>query len=160
MFRTFLFLSIAVLLFAQSGSGQQPFPPGGHPGMGPERLEKYKKLRLIEALDLKEEDAVRFMAKYTTHENNLHDLMKQRMELIDQLELLLRTQASDKEFQKLFTQLEENEQKMFNERKRFQNEIKSSLTTEQAAKFLVFDRNFNRELHEAMQEMRRERHMR
>ncbi len=179
--RAFLFLITTTLFIGGTGLGQspdppkespdlpsppafqdkdQPDPPRHHPGMGPERLEKYKKMRLIEVLDLKEEEAVRFMAKYNTHENTVRDLMKERMDIVDQLEEALKAKGGDKDFQKLFGQLDENEQKMFNERRRFHNEIKSSLTTEQAAKFLVFDRNFNRELRGAMEDMRRERHER
>jgi len=178
-FRAFLFLITTTLFIAGTGLGQSPDPPKEspdlpsppafqdkddppkhHPGMGPERLEKYKKMRLIEVLDLKEEEAVRFMAKYNTHENTVRDLMKERMDLVDQLEKALKEKGGDKDFQKLFGQFDENEQKMFNERKRFHNEIRSSLTAEQAAKFLVFDRNFNRELRGAMEDMHRERHER
>lgn len=155
--RNLLVLFAVTIFIGESGFGQPPDPPRHHPGMGPERLQKYKKMRLIEALDLKEEEAVRFMAKFNTHENNLHDLMKERMDVVDQLEAILRAKGAAKDFQKLFAQLEENDQKMFNERKRFHSEVKGSLTTEQAAKFLVFDRNFNRELRGAMEDMRRDR---
>ncbi len=155
--RNLLILLALIFIIGESGFGQPSGPQRRHPEMGSERLGKYKKMRLIEALDLKEEEAVRFMAKFNTHENNLHDLMKNRKDIIDQLESILRSKGTDKEFQKLFAQLEENDQKMFNERQRFHNEVKGALTAEQAAKFLVFDRNFNRELRGAMDDMRRER---
>lgn len=146
-----IFTAIAGQVFAQP-----PGPPQHPRGMGPERLEKYKKFRLIEALDLKEEEAVRFMAKYNTHQDNVRNFMKERMEIIDQLEEFIKTKAGEKELQKQFAAFEENEQKMFGERRRFHEEVKKSLTAEQAAKFFVFDRNFNRELREVMEEMRQE----
>lgn len=135
----------------------QPGRMMGEGGRGMERLEKYKKFRMIEALDLTEEAAVRFMAQYNTHKDNMRAYMKERMEIIDRLEQSLTSKDGSKEFENLFSLLEENEQKMFNERKRFHEEVKKTLSPEQAAKYFVFDRNFNRELRNVMEDMRRER---
>jgi hypothetical protein len=87
----------------------------------------------------------------------MHDLMKERMDLIDQLERQLQTKAGDKELQKSFDQLQQNNQKTFDERRRFEGDVKTMLTPEQMAKFYVFERNFERELREAMDDVRRER---
>ena len=150
----FLSLAIALVLLIGTVSSQ---PMGQGMRMGPERLEKYKKMRMIEVLNLNEDDAARFTAKYTSHENTVRELMKQRMGVIDGIEESMQKTDSDKNFDRLFTQLEENDQKMFNERKRFHDDLRSMLTKEQMAKYFVFDRNFNRELREAMDEMRRGR---
>lgn len=156
MIRTIMLLPVAVLVFAASIFAQPPGPQRGQGEKGPEKIEKYKKFRMIEALDLEEEEAVRFMSKYNVHKENVRELMKVRMEIIDRLEQFIKSKGEDREIQQQFTLLEENEQKVFNERKRFHQEIRQSLTPEQAAKFFVFDRNFNRELRSAMEDMRRE----
>ena len=150
--------SIPGILLAVFILGEPAFAqPPRHPGEGPARLEKYKKMRLIEVLDLKEDEAARFVAKYNVHETNMRDLMTERMDVIDELENLLEKNGSGSDFEKLFARLGENDQKMFNERKRFHTDIKSMLKTEQMAKFLVFDRNFNRGVRDAMRNMRRDR---
>ena len=147
-----ILLPMLALVFVFGTAQSQP--GGGRMRMGPERLEKYKKMRMIEVLNLNEDEAARFTAKYSTHESTVRDLMKQRMDIIDRLEGTIQKTDSDKNFDKLFSELEENDQKMFNERKRFQDDLKNMLTTEQMARYFVFDRNFNRELREAMEEMR------
>jgi hypothetical protein len=142
---------LVTVLFAADSAVCQPMR-----GPGPERLEKYKKMRMIEALELNEDEAARFVAKYNTHQSNVRDIMKQRMGIVDELEEELDKKGEPDRFEQLFARLEESEQAMFNERKRFHNDVKSMLTTGQMAKFFVFERNFNRDLREAMQDMRRE----
>jgi hypothetical protein len=156
--RFFLIILTASIVVGGTLLAQEEGPPYGRgSGRGRERLERFKKMRLIEVLNLKEDDAVRFTAKHTAHENAMHDLMKERMDLIDQLERQLQTKAGDKELQKSFDQLQQNNQKTFDERRRFEGDVKTMLTPEQMAKFYVFERNFERELREAMDDVRRER---
>jgi len=135
-------------------------PGWGPRGMGPERLERYKRIRLIEVLELSEEDAARFVAKHKKHQATMRELMQERMKIIDEIERTLGETTPEKKFDQLFARLDESDQKMFNERKRYQADVKSMLTAEQMAKFYVFDRNFSRELREAMNQMRGERRRR
>jgi chromosomal replication initiation ATPase DnaA len=158
-FRWILFAIIILSLGAEMCFGQPDGPPG-RMGMGRERLERFRKMRLIEALKLNEESAARFVAKLNTHEEAMRDVAEQRMKLIDDLENLAKREGTEKEFQTLFEKIDENEQKMFDERRRFRKDVRSILTTEQAAKYIIFDRNFTRELREAMEDMRRERRRR
>jgi len=146
---TLVLVCLAGTALSQPGSGRMR--------MGPERLERYKKMRMIEVLNLNEDEAARFTGKYTTHENAVRDIMKDRMDIIDRLEESLQKTDGDKNFDKYFADLENNDQKMFDERKRFQNDLKNMLSVEQMARYFVFDRNFNRELREAMEDMRRGR---
>lgn len=162
--RTVLFVTLFLITFPSRGWTQEepgPMPGWGQRGMGPERLERYKRMRLIEVLELNEEDAAKFVAKHKKHQNIMHELMQERMKIIDELEQSLRDKSRDnKKVENLFARLDESDQKMFNERKRYQADIKSMLTTEQMVKFYVFDRNFNRELREAVEQMKRERRRR
>lgn len=155
--------TVFVITTASMGWSQdepEPMPGWGSHGMGSERLERYKRMRLIEVLEFKEEDAARFVAKHKKHQDTMRELMRERMKIIDQLEQTLGEATSDKKFDQLFARLDESDHKMFNERKRYQADVKSMLTSEQMAKFYVFDRNFSRELREAMEQMRRERRRR
>ena len=122
-------------------------------GPRPERLEKFRKMRLIEVLKLNEEDAVRFFAKHTAHEDAQRDLLKSRNAALDQIEEGVREKGDAKDVQKLSQEVESIDQKMFAERQRFHEDIQKILTPEQFGKFLVFERNFGRQVKDALQEM-------
>lgn len=156
------FMLIIMLMFLASAflSAQPEEPPQRAFGMYPERIEKYKKMRLIEVLELNEEEAVRFTAKYNEHHKNMRGILGARMKLVDELEELLRQKAPESEYKKYIDELFAVDQKMFNERQRFHADIRAMLTPPQTARFLAFDRNFNRELRRAMDDLRRERRRR
>ena len=128
--------------------------------MGPERIEKYKKMRLLEVLNLPEESAVRFNAKINLHEDKLWELRKMQDELQDRLEESLKLQKEStkdgKEIQKYLDQIDDSRLKMSDEDKRFLKEMREFLSSEQMAKYYIFQRNFERELRDAIREMRKD----
>ena len=68
-------LAVAVVLLAASMVQAQPWRLGGpRPGA---RIEELRKVRLIEMLDLKEDQSVRFFARLHDHESAMQDLKKQ-----------------------------------------------------------------------------------
>jgi hypothetical protein len=132
------------------------------PGMGPEhrpfeRIEQWKKVRLIEMLDLKEEQSVRFLARLNEHEGNRRDLMKEKGEALDRIERLVRNHADEKEFEKVFPEVAVVDDKIAEEGKRFFANLSDILSAEQRGKFMLFERHFERELREAMREVQRRR---
>ena len=64
-------------------------------GRGAERLEQYKKLRLMEVLKLDEETSLKFFARYNRQRDELADLNQKRNGLLDELAKLRRDNASD-----------------------------------------------------------------
>jgi hypothetical protein len=135
----------------------QPFgpPPGSH---NMERIERLKKVRLVEMLDLKEEQSVRFFARLNEHENAMRALAQEKMDLLDRVERLVRNEADAKEFEAMFPQLTAVDEKTGTERKKFFDGLADLLSTEQRGKFLLFERQFERELREAMREVRQKRY--
>jgi gas vesicle protein len=129
--------------------------------MGPERIEKYKKMRLLEVLNLPEESAVRFNAKFNLHEDKLRELRKMQDELQDRLEeslKLYKDAAKDgKGIQKYLDRIEDGHLRMSDEEKRFLKEMRKFLSSEQMAKYYIFQRNFERELRDAILEMRKDK---
>ena len=149
---------IAVLLVSENAPGQRHRPPPEkREGPMPERLERFKKMRMIEVLDLNEEDAVRFTAKRNAHEKKMREMMDGRREAVDAVEEKVRDKADAQEYQKIIDKILDIDQQMFAERRRFQDELRHTLTAEQFAKFVVFERNFEKHLRDAMDEMRRDR---
>ena len=126
----------------------------GRPG---QRIEQFKKLRLIEALKLDEDTSVRFFAKYNKHEEAVRDINKDRDGLLDQLQGLRKSDATDAEMVKIIDNLVSLDKKLSDERSRFAEDIKNVLSTKQIADLFLFERNFVRNVRQLMQEMTQER---
>ncbi len=136
------------LMFGQD----QPGPFGA-----PQRVQQFKKLRMIEALKLDDATSIRFFAKYSKHEEAVRDLNKERDGLLDELQGMRKSGASDAEMEKVIANLVALDAKQLDERTRFESDLKTVLTISQIADLLVFERNFARNVRQMMQEMARER---
>lgn len=126
----------------------------GRPG---QRIEQFKKLRLIEALKLDEDTSVRFFAKYNKHEDAMRDINKDRDGLLDQLQGMRKSDATDVEMGKVIDNLISLDKKLSEERSRFADDIKNVLSTKQIADLFLFERSFARNVRQLMQEMTQER---
>jgi hypothetical protein len=134
----------------------QPQPgPGGF--RGGQRVEQFKKLRMIEALKLDEDASVRFFAKYNKHEDILRDINKQRNDLLDKLHDLRESKGADAQMEKVIAELSSLDGKQAEERARFLEDIKTVLSTGQIADLFLFERDFARNIRQLMQEMARGR---
>ena len=154
-----LIIALAVLCSNQGVAQHRPSREMDEPR--PERLEKFRKMRLVEVLKLGEEDAVRFFAKQTAHEDTQRDFMKSRNEALNAIEDIVRDKKEgEKDIQKYADEVLSIDQKIFAERQRYQEDVRKLLTLEQFGKFLVFERNFGRQVKDALQEMREDRHER
>jgi hypothetical protein len=150
-------LLIVLFIFSENAFSQRRRSPEMGKGPRPERLEQLKKMRLIEVLKLSEEEAVRFFARQSAHEDKVMEMMKQRNDILDDLQNKIHDKAEPAVIDKLTDQVLNIDQQIFQERQRFQGEQRKSLTPEQFAKFLAFERNFGRQVRDAVGEMYRER---
>ena len=112
---------IAGLLLAPLSLRAQGGPPGDRPPEGRpfERIEQLRKVRLIEMLELKEEESVRLMARMTEHESAARELMKERGEALDRVERLVRNKAEAKEYEKAFADVASADDKVIAEKRKF-----------------------------------------
>jgi hypothetical protein len=122
-----------------------------------QRVQQFKKLRMIEALKLDDETSTHFFTKYNKHEEIVRDINKQRDGFLDELQGMRKTSASDAEMEKVIAHLSALDAKQLDERTRFATDLKTVLTTSQIADLLLFERNFARNVRQMMQEMARER---
>ena len=147
---------MCVLVIAFAGAWAQPL--GGPPGRGMERIEQWKKIRLIEMLDLKEDVSVRFFARMNDHEKQKRELTKERGEILDRLERLIRVGARAADFEKAFADMADVDGRIAAVDREFLNSLSDILTIEQRAELVLFERRFEGELREAMREQFRRRH--
>ena len=150
-----MLLVLLPLVLSLSTMSAQPFEREGPPF---ERIERFKKVRLIEMLDMKEEQSVRFLARLNEHDNVKKELVKAKMDLLDKIERLVRNHADEKEFEKLFPDVTAASRRILEEDEKFFVSISDILTTEQRGKYLLFERHFEQELREAMKEVQKRRH--
>lgn len=156
--RTWHILSIALLPLLVSFTYAQPPGPGwGQDKPSFERIQQLMKMRMIETLDLKEEQSVRFIARFNEHEKRRHELMKLKGEGLDRLEKLVKESGDEREMEKTFPDALAIDSRMIEERAKFFNSLSDILTVTQRAKLLLFERKFERELRDAVRDTQRRR---
>ena len=152
-FHLFLFFLISAFgLFAYS-SAQDVNPRG--PGV--QRFEQFKKIRLMEALQMDEETSIRFFSRYDKHQTEINSLRQKENKLIDDLQNLVKDKPSDADIDKIVQQLVENRQQIVTSQGQFLEELKEVLSAKQVAQYLVFERNFAQNVRDLMREMSQER---
>jgi hypothetical protein len=139
---------------AGAAAGQ---PRHGDRSQWPDRIESYKKVRMLEALKLEEDQSVKFVSRYDKHQEIMRGFDKDRNELIDNLDSLSHSDANDAEFDGIYANLLEIDKKIAGERQKFLSELKEILTNKQIAEYIVFERNFVKELRQAVRDVQRER---
>lgn len=149
--RLIIIAAIAAICAATAGAQ----PDFGRDRRPLERIERLKKVRMVEMLNLNEEQSVRFFARLNEHENRRRELMKQKGEALDKIERLIRNRADEKEIEAVFAEVADIDVNHGDENRRFFTGLKEILSTEQRAKLLLFERQFERELREALRDVRR-----
>ncbi len=147
---------MAVLLgIAASLASAQPGRPFD---MRPfEKVDQLRKVRMIDELDLKEEQSVRFFARLNEFDKKRKELMKAKHEALDNLERLVKEKADEKELEKSFPAIVAFDQQLAAEKARFFSGLSDILTAPQRAKLLTFERKFEKELREAVRESQKRR---
>ncbi|MBI4417568.1 MAG: hypothetical protein HY563_02250 [Ignavibacteriales bacterium] len=126
-------------------------------GPAAERIEQFKKIQLMEKLQLDETTSIRFFARYNSHQEDLRKLNQKRNELIDELQVLRRRNVSDAEYKKVLSELRDLADPAIEIRQKYFDDLGSILTPKQLAEYLIFERNFIQNLREIMREMQRDR---
>ncbi len=150
-----LILFLLINSTSEHGVAQRRHGYEGQQRPRPERLEKFRKMRLVEVLKLNEDDAVRFFTKQNNHEEKIRELMEKRNNTLDMIQKYLDEKGNPAELKKMSDDIMNLDKDIFTEKQRFQEEIRKLLTAEQFGKFMVFERDFGRKIREAMEKLRR-----
>jgi Spy/CpxP family protein refolding chaperone len=155
--KTYLLLVTAAIFTASSVSNAQMRRGANSPRPAIERIESFKKVRMMETLKLDENQSVKLIARYNSHQERMRELERQTNEIYDRLEGQIQSNASESEYAQTFAALREYEKKRSEERMIFFNELKEVLTPKQVAEYMIFERNFARDLREAVRDVKAER---
>ncbi|MBK7257157.1 MAG: hypothetical protein IPI01_05010 [Ignavibacteriae bacterium] len=151
--RTVMMIALALVLMSMQAQAQPGRP--GDPRF--ERVEQLRKVRMIDELELKEEQSVRFFARLSEFDKRRRELMHERHEMLNKLEQMIKDNADEKELEKMFPALVGIDQRMGEEKAKFFTSLSDVLTIPQRAKLLAFERTFEKELREAVRDTQRRR---
>lgn len=147
----FILLFAATIALSQFRGGERP------PKHIMERIENYKKVRLMESLKLDEALTIKFFARYDKHRKVIRGVEKERGELVDKLELQVQNNANDADYNQSFSAIVEIDKKIFEARKIFLSELKEILSAKQIAEYIIFEKNFAEDLRETIRDVQKER---
>ncbi len=120
------------------------------------KLEQLEKVKLIEALDLNEETAIRFFARRNDSRNEIDDLEKKSDDLLFELEnSFSTTEKNQEEKQKqLINDFLKTRESIEIKRNQFITSLKDILNTEQISKLIVFEKKFRDEIRNVLLDKR------
>ncbi len=145
-----LFITLPTAMNAQPGPPDMP-PPS------PQRIEQYKKVRLLEVLKLDEEKSARFLVRYDKFNDETRELMKKQRELVDVLEEKLKNNASDQELSAITEDILNCNEKIAETRTKYFHGLSDILTNRQIAEYIVFEREFAKNIREVMHDLARDK---
>jgi hypothetical protein len=122
-----------------------------------ERVEQFKKIRLMEVLNLDEQSALKFFARYNKHEELLRDLRQKQVAAFGRIQGLRKTDAADVEYDKIITDLLSVERQFDDAKAQYVNELKEVLTSKQLAEYLVFEFRFQQNLRDLARDAQQRR---
>jgi hypothetical protein len=139
--------------WAQAGD----YPDSEPPGMQKQRryLEQLRMLKLLEMLDLKEDQEVEFITNFRAMRQNLEDLEAEHHSILDEVSRHIDAgDVDDRLVERTSEQLVQIAQRKIEVVSSFFNEAKKTLTPEQMAKLMIFQERFDRELLERVRAFR------
>ena len=150
---------MAASLMAQPGNETPPgwSPMGGQHHRGrqmAENIENLRLLKLLETIDLTEDQSAKFIPLFQDFRKNFRELRDQRRDLVDHLADLVDSNATDGELNAGIQELIDLGEKMEKQRDDFLSECRSILTTKQLAKLVIFQERFEREILQSLREFR------
>ena len=139
-----------ITLFVVSAFAMSLFPQKkfGRDGEMRERMAQLEKIKLIEVMNMDEETTLRFFSRRAEFQKK-HDEMRENIDTkIDLLEATLKSarMVTDTELQTMINEILELHKAFENERAEFIKSLNDILSTDQIARYLVFEKRFRDEL--------------
>lgn len=154
---------IAVLILAlTAGALAQPMFGGGGKGCdngdmkyGRQKIENMKKMKLLEYLDLNEDQADKFLVKYSAGSKVIMDNMKKADDIGDKLKDAMKDNSGSKEAVSLADDLVKAQKSIEDAKGQLMDNMKSILPAEKFTKFVYFESHFQKEVMKRMMKMRK-----
>ncbi|MHB8907185.1 MAG: hypothetical protein ACYC4T_09775 [Melioribacteraceae bacterium] len=117
-----------------------------------QRIEQWEKLKLVDALGLSEETALRFFARRHENQTKIKEILDQRESTLSEIENEINksSQSSDAVYKDQVNKLMSLEERISTERGNFLRSLNDILTPQQIAKLIVFESKFRRQVRETL----------
>lgn len=122
-----------------------------------EKIQQLRRIKLIEALDLDEETAIRFFARENEFRKAHKEVEKNRDQAIGALNDLISQNVSDEALLKGVENVQKIDVEFQNKRYEFVRGLSDILTVKQIAQFVVFDQKFMKEVRSIIDSIRERR---
>jgi Spy/CpxP family protein refolding chaperone len=165
--RTGAMVVLLALMSAGSAMGQMGQGPGPGPNcppncpraFGPQMEANYENLRLLklfEAVDLTDEQSVKFLPIFRAYRKDIKELRQQRADLIDRLAAAITASGDESTLRAKMDTLYDIRNAIPDRETAFRREAATVLTFVQQAKLAVFLERFEREVLESLREFRQQ----
>jgi len=138
-------IAIILLLIAGSAFAQKP---GVNPGRKGEIVKQYRTLELLKILDLSEEESEAVLPVLKEIDKNRETFYFQQQQFLNEIEFAIKQNENEAKIAELNNKLMNLPKDFENKRAKLYNKLRSHLSEEQFAKFLVFNRKFAKQLQE------------
>lgn len=122
----------------------QPARKAGH------RMQTIKKIQLLDVLDLNQNESDKLISLINSLDDNIRNKAREYNMATQKLEEIINDNASEKDLKKQIDEVQKAHQEMHKAVQYKFSEIQKVLSTENYAKFLVFENRFNFKLRESM----------
>jgi len=153
-FRYFILL-VAVVVMPAASSAQDEELPAKSKAL--ERVEQFKKIRLMEVLGLDEPTSIKFFARYGNHQRVLQELRKKQLQALGRVQTLRKGKSPDAEYEKVIQNLQTLEGEVRDAKLKYLDELREILSSKQIAEYLVFELRFQQNLRELIRDGQRNR---
>ena len=120
-----------------------------------DRLLTIKMWKLTETLDLSDEQAAKLFPLLRKYQKTMDSINQRSRKLMQELRKLVGENASDKKLLPVLNELESLNKKKAQAQDEMWNTIKSILTVQQQAKYILFEQTFKRRMLELLRKSRR-----
>jgi hypothetical protein len=116
------------------------------------KLEQLEKVKLIEALELNEEIAIRFFARRNDSRKEIETLEKKSDDLLLELENSFDSNEKNQEEKQkqMISEFLKTRESIETKRNQFVNSLSDILSTEQISKLIVFEKRFRDEIRDVL----------
>jgi hypothetical protein len=153
--RKIIMAGLALILLSSSLIYAQG--PGGPPERRREKLQDLAIWKMLEVLDLSQEQTDKFLPALREMQKQEARLQEERKKMFDELERAMTQGGGEKEVRQIISQVRQLGRQGEEIRERFFTQAESILTIQQLGRLVLFQDRFERRMRETMREMQEQR---
>ncbi len=117
------------------------------------KIEKYRKIRMMEVLEMDEKKSIQFFSRYNKQRENMSELAKQRDKILKKLKTQISNNSQQSELDATLQQYLDMNNKMLSNEEKFLSEIKDVLSPQQVVKYVIFQQDFRDDMRAMMNDL-------